>query len=153
MTQPTEKMLDMRRNYVGYLLTQIATYVLLSKWNALDRELKESEQQILDTLIIEWPALTAKDTSKYAAALQQMMAAVTMAIAEGILSRETALRLVATMADQLGVEIDVEEELKKAEAELAAKGGSNLDGLKLTNSHPEHVAQGTPPGTELPAAA
>jgi hypothetical protein len=70
------------------------------------------------------------------------------------LSRETALRLVAAMAEQLGVEIDVEEELKKAQAELAAKGGNNLDGLKLTQFAPrETCTQATPPETELPAAA
>lgn len=132
MTEPTEKMLDMRQKYVGYMLKQIATYVLRARWHALDRELKEAEQVILDTLKVEWPELTAKDTTKYAAALQQLVAAVAIAIAEGLLSQETALRIIAAMAERLGVEIDVEEELKTAKEELAARGGNNLDGLKLT---------------------
>lgn len=153
MTQPTEKILDMRRNYVGYLLKQIATYVLLAKWDVLDGEVSEQQQQILDTLIVEWPALTAKDTTKYAAALQQMMAAVAMALSEGLLTRETGLRLVAAMAEQLGVEIDVEEELKNAEAELAAKGDNKLDGLALTDTHPENTPPAVPQGTESETAA
>lgn len=132
MTEPTEKTLDMRQRYIGYMLEQIATYVLRSNWHALDRDLKDSEQQILDTLKVEWPELTAKDTTKYATALMQLTAAVATAIGEGLLTHETALRVIAAMAERLGVEIDVEEELAKAKKELAAKGGDNLDGLDLT---------------------
>lgn len=44
------------------------------------------------------------------------MAAVS-AIQQGILSSETAVVLIATIAAQLGVEIDAEEELKAATAE------------------------------------
>lgn len=145
MTEPTEKMLDMRRNYVGYLLLSIAVYVLRSNWQALDRELKENEQEVIDTLILEWPSMTSKDTSKYAAALQQVVAGCAMAMADGILSRETALRIIAAMADELGVQIDIEAELQTAQAEYAARGGNSLDGMNLTPPpDPTQVPQGEP---------
>lgn len=114
MTEPTEKTLDMRQKYIGYMLTEIGRYVVRAFWRALDRELKPSEEEILDTLCVEWPELTAKDTTKYAAALQQIVAAAATAIAEQLLTRETALRLIAAMAARLGVEIDVEAELEQA---------------------------------------
>ncbi|MBR0346986.1 MAG: hypothetical protein IJI03_17190 [Rudaea sp.] len=131
MTEPTEKVLLMRRTMVGYMLEEIGKYALRAKWHALDRELSENEQAILDTLKIDWPELTAKDTTKYAAAIQQLTAAAAQAIAEGLLSRETALRILAAMTQRLGVEIDVEDELEKAQAELAERGGNDLDELDL----------------------
>ncbi len=118
MTEPTEKMLDMRQAFVGYMLEEIGRYVVRSHWNALERELSTDQVEILDTLVVEWPELTAKDTTKYAAALQQIVAAVSGALAEQLITRETALRLISAMAKRLGVEIDVVEELERALAEL-----------------------------------
>ena len=117
MSEPTEKMLDMRQRVIGSILASIGEYVVRSAWQALDRELSEAEAAILDTLQVEWPELTAKDTTKYASALQQITSACVQAIAEQLLSRATALRLIAAMAVRLGVEIDVE-----AELDAAAKG-------------------------------
>lgn len=131
MTEPTEKMLDMRQQVVGHMLHAIATYVLRSHWQLLDREPNRQQEQALATLRVEWPELTAKDTTKYAAALGQVTAAAAQCIAEGILSRETALRMVAAMAARLGVEFDVQAELARAADELAARGGAALDGVPL----------------------
>lgn len=114
MTEPTERMLDMRQTYVGYMLLQIGEFVVRSHWNALDRELTEREQDILDTLVVEWPELTAKDTTKFAAALQQCVAAVIGALSEQLITRDTALRILAAMAKRLGVEIDIKAELEAA---------------------------------------
>ncbi|MCC6657989.1 MAG: hypothetical protein IT512_07380, partial [Rhodocyclaceae bacterium] len=83
-------------------------------------------------LRVEWPELTAKDTSKYAAALQQVTAASAQLMADGVLSRETALRIVASMTTRLGVEFDIHDELAAASAELAARGGAVLEGYPLT---------------------
>lgn len=139
MTEPTEKMLDMRQRVVGHLLESIGQYVVRSHWRALDKDLTDAQVKILDTLCVEWPELTAKDTTKYAAALQQVTAAVAQGMAEGLVSRETALRLVSTMAERLGVEIDVDDELRMAQAERVMNGGSDLFGEPLT-ARPE------PPG-------
>lgn len=140
MTEPTEKMLDMRQRVVGHMLESIGQYVVRSAWNALDKELSDGQVEILDSLRVEWPELTAKDTTKYASALQQVTTAVAQGIAEGLVSRETGLRLIASMAERLGVEIDVEEELETAQAELAERGGKDLFGHDLETRPPTPAA-------------
>lgn len=136
MSEPTEKMLKMRQQTVGYMLIDIGRYVLRSAWDALGRELKPEEADILATLTCPWPEMTSKDITKYASALQQITVAIAGLIAEQLITRETALRLVTAMADRLGVEIDVEEELAKALAEDAAGGGGDLLGIKLRTTPP-----------------
>lgn len=117
MTEPAEKMLDMRQTFIGYMLEEIGRYVVRAAWFALDRELTPAEAKELATLTVEWPELTAKDTSKYAAALLQIVSAVSQALAEQLITRETALRLLSKMAKRIGVEIDVEKELDAALSE------------------------------------
>ncbi|HRQ63892.1 MAG TPA: hypothetical protein PKZ76_03360 [Xanthomonadaceae bacterium] len=117
MAEPTEKMLEMRQRVIGYMLEQIGQYVVRSGWRTLDRELSDAQQEILATLRVEWPQMTNKDTTKYAAALQQVTSSVAQSIAEGLMTRETALRLIAAIAERLGVEIDPDEELAAAQAE------------------------------------
>jgi hypothetical protein len=134
MTEPTEKKMLMRRAYIGYMLESIGYYVIRSKWGALDKEMTDKQAAILGSLKVEWPELTAKDTTSYAAAIQQVTAACAIAMQEGLLTRETSLRIIAAMAIRLGVEIDVKTELADAEAELAAKGGDNLDGLDVNET-------------------
>jgi len=136
MTEPTEKMLEMRQRTIGHMLADIGRYVVRSEWDALGDELSPEQAKILATLQVEWPEMTAKDTTKYAAALAQATAAVAMALGEQLVSRETALRVIASIAGRLGVEIDVEEELKKAEKELADHGGTELEGVPLNDQPP-----------------
>jgi hypothetical protein len=129
MTEPTEKMLEMRRTLLGYMLEQVGQYVVRSHWGALDRELSAAEADLLGSLVVEWPEMTAKDTTKYAAALQQTVAAMVQLIAESLLTRETALRIIAALAENFGVSIDVEAELSAALAEMfQVDGNTAADG-------------------------
>lgn len=129
MTEPTEKMLEMRRTLLGYMLEQVGQYVVRSHWGALDRELSAAEADQLGSLVVEWPEMTAKDTTKYAAALQQTVAAMVQLIAESLLTRETALRIIAALAENFGVSIDVEAELSAALAEMfQVDGNTAADG-------------------------
>ena len=127
MTEPAEKMLDMRQAFVGYMLEEIGRYVVRASWFALDRELTSAEAKELATLTVEWPELTAKDTSKYAAALLQIVSAVSQALAEQLITRETALRLLSKMAKRIGVEIDVEKELEAALSETPRVSDADLN--------------------------
>lgn len=128
MTEPTEKMLEMRRTLLGYMLEQVGQYVVRSHWGGLDRELSVAEAAVLGSLVVEWPEMTAKDTTKYAAALQQTVAAMVQLIAESLLTRETALRIIAALAENFGVSIDVEAELSAALAEMFQVEGATTDG-------------------------
>ena len=64
-----------------------------------------------------FPELTARDTSKYAAALQQVVTSAAVAIDRGLMSEETAVALIALIAGRLGLEVDSLEELEKARAD------------------------------------
>jgi len=117
MSEPTEKMLDMRQQIIRHMLVQVGQYVVRSHWHRLDEELTEEQEDILDSLSVDFPELTAKDTTKYAAALQQITAACAQLLTEGLITRQTALRFVSAMAARLGVTFDADEELAAAEAE------------------------------------
>ena len=67
------------------------------------------------------PEMTAKDISRYAAALQQVVVAVNLAITQGIITEETGLSVIASIADRLGVEIDPATELENVKTEIAQK--------------------------------
>lgn len=118
MAEPTEKVLEMRQRFVGYMLLQVACFVLRANWNALDREPTDAQQEILDGLSVEWPEMTTKDTTKYASALTQSVTAGVAAVAAKLITRNTAIRLVQSIAAQLGVEFDADAEFDAVEEEL-----------------------------------
>jgi hypothetical protein len=141
MAEPTEKAFEMRQAYLGHMLVEVATFVLRADWQVLesDDELEEARQEVIDGLQVEWPEMTTKDTTRYAAALQQVIGATAQAIREQLLTRETALNLIAALARQLGVEIDVDEELANAETEAAERGDSDLFDDPLEDPPPPKV--------------
>lgn len=136
MSEPTEKVLLMRQRVLGYMLTDIGRYVVRSAWGALDRELSTEEADKLGTLAAAWPEMTNKDITKYASSLGQIVAAIAGLLEEGLVTRATALRMVTAVAERLGVEIDVDDELDKATKELAARGGNDLLGNPLRKRPP-----------------
>lgn len=148
MSEPTEKMLEMRQSYVGAMLTSIGEYVVRAGWGKLDEELTDEQVVILATLQVQWPELTTKDVSKYAGALASTVTAVAAAIAKGLLSRETALRIIAAVAARLGVDIDVAAELEAAEKELAERGGEDLFGMPLDDAPPAAEPESDPAAAE-----
>lgn len=131
MVEPTEKVYEMRQTYLGYMLTEVGTFVLRADWGALEQELSEQQRAVIDGLTVEWPEMTTKDTTRYASALQQAVSAAAQCLKEGLITQQTAVAIVATIARQLGVEIDIEKELEAAQAELANKGGTDLFGDPL----------------------
>ena len=135
MAEPTEKVFEMRQAYLGHMLVEVATYVLRADWRVLNgEELKEAQQLVIDGLAVEWPGMTTKDIAKYAAALQQVITAAADALDAGLISDTTALSIIATVATQLGVDIDVEAELVKAKEDLEARGGSTKDLLRVPDA-------------------
>ncbi len=122
MSEPTLKTLTMRQRYLGHMLTEVGVYVLRQAWRAKDDVDSEDEHEILNSVRVDWPEMTAKDTSRFAAALQQVTAAVIQLINEKLLSRETGLGIVTAIAAQLGVSFD-------ARAELDAAAQDGVDAL------------------------
>lgn len=113
MGEPTFKMFSQRQRLVKHMLEQIGVYVLRRAATAKGG----AEPDIHDeAFLVEaiFPELTAKDTSKYAAALQQVVVACGLAIEKRLMTKATALNIIGAIAGRLGVEIDADEELTKA---------------------------------------
>jgi hypothetical protein len=113
MGEPTFKMFSMRQQAIKHILECIGIYVLRQqslKVVGSEPDLEDAKNNI----VAVFPEMTAKDTSKYAAALQQIVVGVGIAIEKGLITEETGIKLINSIAGRLGVEIDADEELKKA---------------------------------------
>ena len=118
MTEPTLKTLSLRQAYIGHMLLEAARYTIRQREKAVSGK----EPDMFDPIYAvecSWPEMSPKDTTKYAAALQQVVVACGMAMDKNLLSPETCLLIINSVAGRLGVEIDPEAELEKAQAEAA----------------------------------
>ncbi|HYE35466.1 hypothetical protein [Methylocaldum sp.] len=118
MGEPTFKVLSMRQRMIKYILESIGRYVLRQK--AIARE--EGEPDFSEeawNVEAAFPEMTARDTTKYAAALQQVVMAASLAVDRQFITVATAVSLINAIAGRLGVEIDAEAELETAKKEAA----------------------------------
>ena len=119
MAEPTLKMLSMRQSFVGYMLLEVARYTVRQREMATSRK----EPDMFDPVFgidVQWPEMSTKDTTKYAAAFQQVVVGCGLALDRGLLSKETALMIMDSVSARLGVTFDADSELVKA-TEQAAK--------------------------------
>jgi hypothetical protein len=114
-------MFAMRQTYIGYILTMIGQYVI-RQW---ELAVSGREPDLLDPLYafeVQWPEMVARDTTQYAAALQQVTVAVSMLITAHLITRARGLQIIEKLSAQLGVEFDAATELaaalKEAEKDL-----------------------------------
>lgn len=106
MVTPTTKTLTERQRYVVYLLRAILDYVIDSGIQAgsLAENVNRSYQVVV-------PDLSVRDTSRIAAALAQAVAALQTAESAGWVRKQTAARIFAALAGQLGVAVNPVQEL------------------------------------------
>jgi hypothetical protein len=120
MGDPTFKMFSMRQKFLKYVLETIGFYVL--RQNELAANRGEPDAEDTDFAVeAEFPELTSRDTAKYAQALQQVIAAAALAVTNKFISIKTAIRLINSISERLGVEIDAETELNSALDEAGKK--------------------------------
>jgi hypothetical protein len=146
MGEPTMKIFSVRQRTVKHMLELIGRYVLWAHETARGDASVE-----IDWSVDEWrveavfPEMSPKDTTKYASALQQVVVAAGMAVDQGRLSEETALRLISAIAGRLGVEIDAQDELGKARADGLARRAvdtfAGLDDVAPGDTAPPQPAQ------------
>lgn len=118
MGEPTFKVFSMRQQSLRFMLEEVARFVISRRIDPSGRSGFDPASPDPDLLpTAEFPELTARDTSKYAAALGQVTAAVAQGIERGLMSEDLGLRLIAAISERLGVEIDIDEELATARAE------------------------------------
>lgn len=134
MSEPTFKTFTMRQTLLKQMLSQVIIYVL-RQYELINNNAGEPE---LDSGVydasINFPELTAKDTTKYATALQQVSAAVVVLLGRKLITEGKALEVVASIATQLGVEVDAQAELEAAKQ--AAQEESEHDLFSTTPDEP-----------------
>lgn len=120
MGEPTFKTLSMRQRHWKHILESVGRYVLRQHLGGDGNEGVKNDDARLKVEAV-FPELTAKDTTKWAAALQQVVAAASVAVQAGHMTDETAVSLIAVVAARLGVEIDPAKELEDAKKAAAKK--------------------------------
>ena len=128
MGEPATKAIAMQQQYWSRVLARCATYAI---WRRLDPAglsppgpADDVEPDLEPT--VDWPEMVERDVTRHSSALQQTTAAVAVAVDRGLLTEETALALVVSVAERLGVEIDPPEELAKAQAEAAGRAEADV---------------------------
>lgn len=126
MSQPTEKMLTMRQNTWKVILKELAVFALRKRAIIRDNKTEPEFDDIIYQTEVVFPELSAKDTTKYAAALQQVVVAAQLAINAGLLTQETALQLILSITGRLGVEFDAKKELEAAKQKIVESEEDDL---------------------------
>jgi hypothetical protein len=128
MTEPTFKTFSARQTQIGHMLVEVLTFVIRMKLHAYygvepsQEELQERRPTVV------WPEMTAKDTTAYAAALAQVVHGALAAIDAGLLSEETAVELIASVGERLGVTIDSATELAAARQRSSKRAADDAFG-------------------------
>lgn len=124
MGEPATKAIAMQQQFWSRVLVRCATYVI---WRRLDPTGLSPPDLPADLEpTVDWPEVVERDVTRHAGALQQTTAAVAVAVDRGMLSEETALALIVSVAERLGVEIDPAEELATARGEAAGRAESDV---------------------------
>lgn len=143
MSEPTFKVLSSLQQDIGAILEDIAIYVINRRMDPSGSQVfvdpYDPDPDFLPEVV--WPELSARDTTKYAAALQQVVAAAVMAINEGLITRTLALEHIAVLSGRLGVEFDPEAELAAAQQEAATRAQDDVytdrpDKMEENNAKP-----------------
>ena len=123
MGEPTFKMYSMRQREWKHILEEVATFVINRHYDPTGREvlidILRPDTEFMPEAV--FPELTTRDTTQYAAALQQVVAASTLAVERGLMPELLAGRIIQTVAARLGVEYDAAEALAEARTEAAKR--------------------------------
>lgn len=157
MGEPTFKMLTARQSLLKVMLEEIGRFVLW-KGSSTSALPDWSEEKWQVTAV--FPELMNKDVTKFAAAMQSVVAAVVQMIEAGLLTEETALKIVADVAQRFGQDFDAKTELEGArkEREQRKKQMQQEDSFNLSADERDVLRRGEaagspPPGAPPPAAA
>ncbi|MEW8494250.1 MAG: phage portal protein [Candidatus Thiodiazotropha taylori] len=116
MSEPTFKIYSSLQQDIGGVLEDLAIFVINRAADPTGDDVLIDPYDPDPALVPEcvWPELTARDTTKYAAALQQVTAAGVMAITQGLMTKTLVLQQINAISGRLGVEFDADKELTAA---------------------------------------
>ncbi|TXI17626.1 MAG: hypothetical protein E6Q67_13000 [Roseateles sp.] len=130
MGDPFFKVATMRQTTWRHILVELGQYQLYQRARAMGQtpDWGDPAWQVR----VAFPEMVTKDVAKLAAALQSCVVACASALGEKLISRKTALQIIATAAARMDVEIDPEKELAAAEADAPEpEGGAAPGAAKL----------------------
>lgn len=116
MGEPTFKMYSMRQGFLKRMLEEMGRYVLWEYAQTKGEKVVWSEDRWQVTAV--FPELLNRDITKFASAMQSVSASVNLLINAGLLTEETALKIVADVAQRFGQDIDAKIELENARKQL-----------------------------------
>lgn len=119
MGEPTFKVYTMRQGFLKRMLEEIGRFVLLchARTRGLAPDWAEDKWQVTAV----FPELLNRDVTKFASAMQSLVSSVIQMIDAGLLTQETALKIVADVAQRFGQDFDAKTELEAAQKEAAER--------------------------------
>ena len=123
MSEPTLKMLSQRQQRIKYILEYVGQFVVLSALRVRGEMGVPHDGFEVEAV---FPEMSPKDTSKFAAALAQVTAAVIQMIDAGLMSDETGVTIIGTIVGRLGVELDPETLLAEARDDKADRDAEDV---------------------------
>lgn len=142
MGDPTFKVMSLRQAYIGYMLAEMGRYVI-RMWELAHTGKEPDLTEPVYSFSVQFPEMIANDAAKYAAALDSVTKAVSLAVSSKLMTVKTGIQVIESIAGRLGVSYDAEKELN----ELLASGTNSVDlsGFKKTKGFKEAVATKTKP--------
>jgi len=125
MSEPTFKIFSMRQAVIKAILEEIGTFVVRQRL-AAESGKEPDPADATYHVKAEFPEMVARDTTRYAAALQQVVAAAVAACDRGLITEELAVRMIQSVATRLGVDFDAKAELEAAKKEASANSERDL---------------------------
>lgn len=119
MGEPTFKMYSMRQAFLKIMLEEIGRHVLLCQARTKGVTPDWSDEAWQVTAV--FPELLNRDITKFASAMQQLVSSVVQMIDAGLMTEETALKIVADVAQRFGQDFDAKAELQAARKEAAER--------------------------------
>lgn len=152
MGEPTFKVYTMRQGYLKRMLEEIGRFVLWSASSARGKKPDWADDKWTVTAV--FPELVNKDVTKFASAMQSLVTAVIQMIDAGLMTEETALKIVADVAGRFGQDVDAKAELAAAREEAAERKKKNQeeDSFNLTPEERDalRAGLGAPGATPAP---
>jgi len=118
MAEPTRKALRRKMRQYTYLLSDILRFVIVQKISA-GKLL--GVDPLRECFKIDTPDIGGSDVAKIGAALQQITAAVTMAVDNALVTEDTGRAIFAAIAGMTGIDVDPIAEKNKLDAEQDKK--------------------------------
>lgn len=111
MGEPFFKLATARQTHLRHMLQELGSYVLMQRARLAGQVPDWGDEAW--KVVAKFPEMVTKDVTKLAAALQSAVAAVAAALGDRLITKATALQIIAIAARRLDVTIDPEQELAK----------------------------------------